>query len=337
MQMQKKAPEVGNQSKLEEKSETSEQRLWRNTRLLKSLAIGTTLLAAGMSGVEARPEPSGSALQRQGHDNTTGLTHAFNQQEFNNLSHPTALEFNPYTYKVTPELLDHLRKVGVPDPKQHIRNVQQGIYDGETSSEQREQEKPLSSNEKKIAAMRALMEKAKTDPEVMGRARKLLAESRPPSEQESSELERRQLNPSDYCLQIALAKGFPTMVEVAEGSVTGQGIMTDYNLNVVNDCYGTVHNVQFSLAEVHTCPGDCQPSNSGVRVFEDVPGNPNTIGDKQVAEGHQPSLTYCIKSDSNGEPTDFEPPMSITASVAAKGYYNNQPETSPVHTFSVYP
>ena len=65
----KKASEAGNQSKLEKKTETSEQRLRRNTRLLKSLAIGTTLLAAGMSGVEARPEPSGLALQSKGHDN----------------------------------------------------------------------------------------------------------------------------------------------------------------------------------------------------------------------------------------------------------------------------
>jgi ASC-1-like (ASCH) protein len=73
-----------------------------------------------------------SSLQSfAGSDNITGLSPAFNQTEFNNLSHPTAMEFNPY--KVTPELLDHLRKAGVPDPEQHIRNVQQGRYEHETS------------------------------------------------------------------------------------------------------------------------------------------------------------------------------------------------------------
>ena len=117
-----------------------------------------------MSGVEARPEPSGSALQRQGHDNTTGL----HPQEFNNLSHPTALEFNPYTYKVTPELLDHLRKVGVPDPEQHIRNVQQ--------REQRQK-------------MRQLAEKARENPEVLESVRKLFEEmpGKESSETESHE------------------------------------------------------------------------------------------------------------------------------------------------------
>ena len=78
-----------------------------------------TLLAAGMSGVEARPEPSGSALQSKGHDNTTGL----HPQEFNNLSHPTDLEFNPYTYKVTPELLDYLSKF-VKNPEKFVQNFQ---------------------------------------------------------------------------------------------------------------------------------------------------------------------------------------------------------------------
>ncbi len=171
MQMQKKAPEVGNQSKLEKKSETSEQRLWRNTWFLKSLAIGTTLLAAGMSGVEARPEPSGSALQSKGNDNTTGL----HPQEFNNLSHPTALEFNPYTYKVTPELLDHLRKVGVPDPEQHIRNVQQ-------------QEQNINKREQR---MRRLAEKARENPDVLESVRKLFEEM---PGKESSETNRMKLD-----------------------------------------------------------------------------------------------------------------------------------------------
>jgi hypothetical protein len=80
------------------------------------------MLTAGMRGIEARPEPPGSALQRQGHDNTTSLTHAFNQQEFNN---PTALEFNPN--KVTPELLENLRKDGVKNPEQFLQKRNQQL------------------------------------------------------------------------------------------------------------------------------------------------------------------------------------------------------------------
>jgi hypothetical protein len=140
----KKSYESSNRSDVGKKYRTHEERCSYYDRFLKplkSLAIGTMLLTAGMGGVKARPEAPGSALQKKGYDNTTGLTHALNQTEFNNLSYPTALEFNPYTYKVTPELLDHLRNVGVPDPEQLIRNVQQGIHNGETSSDLQEQDK----------------------------------------------------------------------------------------------------------------------------------------------------------------------------------------------------
>ena len=44
----KKAFDVGSQSKQEKKSETSELRLWRNTRLLKAVGTGLMLGMAGM-------------------------------------------------------------------------------------------------------------------------------------------------------------------------------------------------------------------------------------------------------------------------------------------------
>jgi hypothetical protein len=165
--MPKKASESSNRSDVGKKCQTHEDRCNYYNRFLtplKSLAIGTMMLTAGMSGAEARLEP---ALQRKGHDNITGLTSTFNQTEFNNLSHPTAMDSNPYTYKVTPELLDHLRNVGVPDPEQLIRHVQQGRYDDKTSSEQREREKPLSSNKEKIALRRSLTAKLKENLDVL--------------------------------------------------------------------------------------------------------------------------------------------------------------------------
>ncbi len=85
----KKASDSDNRSDVGEKYQTHEDRCWNFKRFLTPLALGAMTLTAGMT--EARLEPSGSALQRKGYDNITGLTHAFNQTEFNNPSRETAL------------------------------------------------------------------------------------------------------------------------------------------------------------------------------------------------------------------------------------------------------
>ncbi len=143
--MQKKASDSSN---LENKNTTHTDRCWNFKRFLTPLAVGTMALTARMNGVEAQPAPD-SALQRKG-DNTTGLIPAFNQQEFNN---STAMEFNPYTYKVTPELIDHLRKVGVKNPEQFIQNarqLEQNFQQREQKQGQRQKMRLLAEKAQKI-------------------------------------------------------------------------------------------------------------------------------------------------------------------------------------------
>src|SRR5271157_4296036 len=132
-----------------------------------ALLLGVMLASARGINVEGRPVRGGTALRLLDSNNTTNLP-SLGWEGFNNLSHPTALEFNPN--KVTPELLDHLRKVGVPDPEQHIRNIQQ--------REQRQN-------------MRQLAEKARENPEVLESVRNLFEEM---PEKESSETNRRKLD-----------------------------------------------------------------------------------------------------------------------------------------------
>ena len=171
-------------------------------------------LTAGMDSVEARPTPD-SALQRKG-DNTTSVI-PFNQQEFNNLSHPTAMEFNPYTYKVTPELLDHLGKF-VKDPKKFIQDTQkqydpQSIQKREQRQEQRQQlakkaqealksvrklfeeipgKESSETNRMKLDEGAERLTPDKIDPEVWRNVRKMLTEKMPISDQQSNT--RRDLN-----------------------------------------------------------------------------------------------------------------------------------------------
>jgi triacylglycerol esterase/lipase EstA (alpha/beta hydrolase family) len=190
----KKASGSSNRRDVKKNNESSEDRMNRYDwflKPLKSLAIGTMMLTAGMGGVEARPEAPSSALQRKEHDNTTDLPPAFHQQEFNNLSHPTALEFNPH--KVTPELLDHLSKFA-KNPENFAQNVQKRDNHQIIQKRQQRQE------------MRRLVEKAREHPEVLESLkklfeevpeqnhRKLLAESRLPSEQKSHETDLMKLD-----------------------------------------------------------------------------------------------------------------------------------------------
>lgn len=172
----------GKQIRDEKKSETSDQRLEKYTWSLRDLSktglVTFTLAMAGIvGGVEARPESPGSALQRKGHDNATVLPPAFNQKEFNNLSHRSALEFDPH--QITQADRARLKELGMTD--QEIENVRQGKYEEETSSEQKESSKkkgkdPLSSNGEKIDALQSLMDQLEENPEVLQSFKKKLNE-----------------------------------------------------------------------------------------------------------------------------------------------------------------
>jgi hypothetical protein len=133
------------------------------------------LVFAGRQGVEGRPARGGTALRLLDRSNATGLPPALGWKGFNNLSHPTALEFNPN--KVTPELLDHLSKF-VENPEQFIQKDQQ----------QREQDiqKQVQRQE-----MRRLTEEAQKNPEVLKSLRELFKEM---PGKESCEASRRKLD-----------------------------------------------------------------------------------------------------------------------------------------------
>ena len=82
---------------------------------------------------------SDTAMARTDGGNATALRPAFNQQEFNNLSHPKALEFNPR--EVALGSLNLLSKAGVRNPKKFIQDTQKQ-YDHQ-SIHKREQRQEL--------------------------------------------------------------------------------------------------------------------------------------------------------------------------------------------------
>ena len=124
----KKASESSNRSDV--KNTTHADRCWNFKRFLTPLALGAMTLTAGMT--EARLEPSGSALQsKEGHDKTTGLTHAFNQTEFNNPSRETAL-------------YNSLRDLGMTD--EQILKIQQQDQQLKQKHEERQLAKKITKN-----------------------------------------------------------------------------------------------------------------------------------------------------------------------------------------------
>jgi len=153
----KQSKDVKKSSKVKEtkKCETSEQRAKRYSPF-KALAVGGLLATAGM--VEATRADATGPVDRM-------------QHPYNRL---------PERYVPYKEFLEKMKK----SPFYFGPKDAQATSSGETSqslmeTHQREQDKNkgkkhLSSNEKDIANLRALMEKAKDDPEVRQRVRKLI-------------------------------------------------------------------------------------------------------------------------------------------------------------------
>jgi hypothetical protein len=346
--IQKKASDSLNCSDLVPKYQTHEDRCWNFKRFLTPLALGTMTLAARMGGVEARPEAPSSALQRKEHDNTTNLPPAFHQQEFNNLSHPTALEFNPH--KVTPELLDHLSKF-VKNPEKFAQNVQK--RDHPQSIQKRGQRQRI----------RRLVEKAREHPEVLESLkklfeevpeqnhRKLLAESRPPSEQDKGTehltpekidqevLENTKRKLYEECLQWLSVKGVLGSTTIVDGPLSGEGTTVELSLQADNNCGGTVDNVQFNAGITYTCPSECKPGNGGSvgevggqEVVEN--GAPSTIENGQLSQAQLITAAFCQQVDSNGDVTAILPPSSVSALVTTLGTYNGEVVQTPVQPVS---
>ena len=213
-----------------EKYTTPKARIDHHDRFLKQLPaepsakplvagiLGTMMLTAGMRGTMADQSHALQSLS----DSSTGLTPAFPDQRAEIIGKsPTELHVptqqpeayhGPTVEQIWPHAFDKYVREIEEASKNLLQGKAQEKYDGETSSEQREGKEDkgkelLPSNEKKIATLKAVTEKAGKNPEFAARVRKLLAESRQQiSEQESSEPEHRQLTtwPYDtgFCLDV---------------------------------------------------------------------------------------------------------------------------------------
>jgi hypothetical protein len=300
MMMKKKPSGSSNRSDVKKKNITHEDRcrdFKRNLTPLKAFGIGAMMLTAGMSGAEARPEPPGSALQRKDHYNTTDLPPTFNQQKFNNLSHSTALEFDPKA--VTPELLEHLSKF-MKNPEKFIQDNQK--RDHPQSIQKREQRQ----------MMRRLAEKARENPEVLESLRNLFEEM---PGKESSKTDRRRLDapPNFQCLDVSASRiATEGTVPVTDPPGTGyQAILEPY---LTNNCGETITNTEFTITSIVGCPDGS--SNTQTRTIAGLA----SINDGQTLENGISEVENgaCIEK-TNGVPVVTVLPTSFTLQMMALG------------------
>ncbi len=356
-------------------SETSDQRLERYTWSFRDLSktgfVTFTLAMAGIvGGIEgSTPASSDSALALRGSDNVTVLLPALNQKEFNNLSHWSALEFDPG--RVTPELLDHLRKVGVQDPEQLIGNVQQGKYDGEISSEQKESSKnegkePLSSNGEKIDPLPSLMDKLKENPQSL---RKMLNERamRGRSLSEAPTASGEQATCSDpcsdtpasidcikecttanlmgdagpMCLDISTS-GVSARIENASGRLIpgpGQQVHLDYHLNVQNNCQQAVNKISFQVDGSSMCPPGTSSSIAdeprGFWPGSSALPDPNLVIAPGNFAGVKGSSDWFCMMSTGFDSENYTIPSELSVIVSAQAWTNTGPFYSRGKKFTV--
>lgn len=218
----------------------------------------------------------------EGSDKATGL---FNQTEFNNFSYPTALEFNPNKMLqadrdhlsklgVTDKDIQDAQQgryeneTSLSGPKEargfRVKKVRVDIRSrkmttsAETSQStkephQGEQDKGIehpASYEEQIANLRAAMEELKANrnpnPELTERARKLLAESQQPSEQETRQARRRLDTPDNQCLDISQTQISANSTR-AVANPDGYGLELDIQGVLQNNCGSQVSDVHYNM------------------------------------------------------------------------------------------
>jgi hypothetical protein len=272
---------------------------------------------SGMGGsVEARPQAPGLALPLEGHNNTTALPPAL--ERFNNLSNRTAQEFDPS--KMTQADPDYLRKLGMTD--RDIRNVQQGKYDGQTSSEQKESSKskgknPLLSNREKVDVLRSLMVRAETDPRARQRLRRMLAKSRQleranrarerslgESTASSSSSPTHVVGPThecivsdpSECLDITGTK-VTASAQPSSFGIPGNELLVAIDLQATNRCPNTVKDVTFVVDANINCPSDhvYAVNHNAFPSYElTYPANPTAIDVGATASAQNSTLVQCV-------------------------------------------
>jgi hypothetical protein len=330
--MQKKPSESSHRSDVGQKCQTHEDRCSYYNRFLtplKSLALGTMMLTAGMS--EAMADQSRS-LQRLS-DNPTGQPPAFPEQRAEIIGKsptesyvpaPQPEWLSPYQGPTVEELWPHLHEQMVKASeekgeasKNSLQGEAQERYD-ETSLEQREQGKPLSSNEEKIATLKAVTEKAGKNPEFAARVRKLLAEGRAPSEQESSEARRKLEIDNRYCLDVSPSIFISNGVFPTTDPAPGYKYQTTLEPFVANNCPLTVTDTQLTIGHHPECPAGTQLIEGGQNY--DVPG-PSPISPGQTQEQTRKEvLTSACAVLENGKIVEVHPPSIVDVSLQANAH-----------------
>ncbi len=316
----------------------------KEQKLRKWVGVGYAAKVAGLGALAliggARADtPPGTDLALRGNDKTTApppySERAQTRQE---------RAFNPDN--VTPEVL---KKLGVKNPEQFIRNVQkleQNLQQREQKREQRQEMRRIvekaRENPEVLESVRKLFEEMpgkkssetdrrkrdlgrerltpeKIDPEAWESVRKQLAEVKGQGstepEQKSSETSRRKLNvpPNLLCLDVSASHiATEGTVPVTDPPGTGyQAILEPY---LTNNCGETITNTEFSITSIVGCPDGS--SNLQTRTI----AGPASINDGQTLENGISEVENgaCIEK-TNGVPVATVLPTSFTVQMMALG------------------
>jgi hypothetical protein len=189
--------------------------------------------------------------------------------------------------------------------------------------------------EEKIATLKAVVEQTGKNPEFAGRVRKLLAESRRLSEQESSETHRRELGlpltpgASLQWIEPSTVKG--TVIPVDGGGTT---LGVDYKLNVQNARTDTINSVQYRIIESGTCPSGCDSTTVANTFY--IAGVPSSIDPGETSTGLLYETVTCIQTDANGGKTPVAPD-SFSTQAYPSGWLKSTNVGGGTAYFQVYP
>jgi hypothetical protein len=272
------------------------------------LAVQTGL---GIRGVEGSSSPgAGTELQVHRVDGNTTAMHPYAEKGQARQEHA----FNPDN--VTPEVLEHFKKLGVKDPEQFIRNVQTARKQlaempwkksSETNHKKFDEETEHLTSDEKIATVRAAAEEASKIADRVTQvlaARQLLSEQKSIAEapqgnsaeapqksiaeapQKSNETEQK--DAGILCLDGSATKVGYTLTE--------ESLTIIADLSTVNTCDNTISNVYFKQNAQITCPADCTPQAIDGWL---LPGTPSSIGFAGTSTAGNIDAVSCTTSDGN--------------------------------------
>jgi hypothetical protein len=201
--------------------------MWLSREKMCALGLGLMFGLAKLSGALNQTHMSDSSaldFPWRGNDNSTDLTPASTLD----LTNRTSLPLSEFDYrKVTPELMEHFRKVGVPDPEGLIRDVSQGRYDRETAQSMTENSSSLQNQGLRLRRKMKLARLLKARSNIA--SRKMIAGEETP--QSAMETSSRQLKQGESKKSESLELSKKVLVNEHEIAQTGfQGVASDKQL-----------------------------------------------------------------------------------------------------------